>query len=259
MKHPGIFPAAIFVLLSALGSAPGCSCTPSAECQLIRSLCKIDVCIRTDSAGWHACQGLPDQCDFIEGDCTTRAQCIEGFMDQCTQRMASGGPGYVAYSTCATLDCAPRTTPPPPMAGPDAAMAGGANGPYPDAARPEPDAAPGCAGVMCDGACCTAYPCFSGKTCRCLPSTAACSAPDAGDYTPPAISPSCCSDAPLCAAQNRQCCFISASAGTPAETRCMTKCVSETRHCTYAPYLQADGMRSCLPPPYDQAGVACPF
>ncbi len=225
---------------------------------MVRALCKVDVCIRTDTHGWTYCQSLPDACDPIEGACTTRTECTERFMDECAQRMAPGAPRYGEYSLCATLDCTPRMAPPMSPA-PDALVVRDTDTQFPDAARPLPDAAPACAGVMCAGACCTAHPCFSGKTCRCLPSAGDCTAPDAGDYTPPPISPACCSDAPLCAAQNRVCCFIPASATAPAETRCMTKCISESRHCTYAPYLQSDGTRSCLPPPYDQMGISCPF
>ena len=240
------------VLLAVLH--PGCTCAPTQECQLYRALCKIDVCIRTDGEGWYACQQLPTSCDPIEGPCTTRGECVEGFMSRCTERMAPGAGSYPAYRQCAELDCSTRPAPPPPPPPPRDAAA------LPDAA-PASDAAPtgpgptGCAGVMCGGSCCTAYPCFAGQGCTCAPSVTACAAPDGAA---PPLSPACCSTAPLCSAQNRECCFVPATVDTPAQTRCMTKC-PEHRRCTFAPYLQADGMSSCLPPPYDSAGILCPF
>ena len=235
-------PPALAVALFLAAGEPGCSCAPSQQCQLIRALCKIDLCIKTDRGGWARCQDTPEGCDV--DSCFSRADCMADFMARCAARMAPGTAGHAAYSRCTNLDC---STPagPPPAAAPDAQIA------------PPPDAASTCAGVMCDGACCTAYPCFSGKRCTCLPSVAACFAPDAG-APGPAITPACCSDSPLCSSQGKLCCFIPATEAAPAQTRCLSSC-PESRHCTFAPYLQPDGTRSCLPPPYDSAGVLCPF
>lgn len=254
LRFPPVAALAALVILAMLH--PGCICAPSQECQLVRALCKIDVCIKTDAEGWYACQRLPDQCDPIEGACTTRGECVEGFMSRCTERMVPGASSYMAYRQCAELDCS--TPRPPASPPPDAVATPDARPPtVPDAAPPGSSGPPPCAGVMCNGACCTAYPCFSGKGCTCAPSVSACMTPDAGASTPP-LTPACCSDAPLCSAQNKQCCFVPATADTPAQTRCLTKC-PESRHCTFAPYLQLDGTTSCLPAPYDTAGVLCPF
>ncbi len=220
--------------------AESCSCTATQQCQLLRALCKIDVCIKTDPQGWQECQGLSEDCGVDR--CLARSECTDAFLARCTARMTPGQVGYEAYTACGNLDCTNR---PPAMPGPDAAA-------------PAPDAAPVCAGTLCDGRCCTGYPCFAGKRCTCLSSVAECAAPDAGTDLPP-ITSSCCSDAPLCSSQGKLCCFVAPSATAPAQTRCLSSCSSESRHCTFAPYLQSDGTRSCLPPPYDRAMVQCPF
>ncbi len=222
-------------LVYAMTSETQCTCAPAQQCELIRALCKLDVCVKTDSAGWARCESAPASCGV--DTCQTRAECESDFMIRCTARMVPGASGYERYQQCATLDCSTRPMPPAP---------------------PAPDAAPVCAGVMCGGACCTAYPCFAGKRCACVASASACLPPDAGDGAP-AITPSCCSDAPLCAAQGKLCCFVPATASAAAQTRCLSACSSEARHCTFAPYLQWDNATSCLPPPYDSQGVLCPF
>lgn len=238
--------ALLAVLVSAVVSLgamnPGCACAPSQQCELVRALCGIDVCIKADPGGWRRCQGLSEDCN-VESSCLTRSECTRQLIDTCAARMTPGAAGYEAYARCRSLDCS-SSSPPPPAP--------------PDAAPASPDAGAACAGVLCNGACCTGYPCFSGKRCRCLPSVADCSVPDAGEGAAP-ITPSCCSDAPLCSAQGKRCCFLPESSGLPAQVRCLTQCSSERRHCTFAPYLQSDQASSCLPPPYDTAGLLCPF
>ena len=239
------------MLLGAV-TQPGCTCAPAQHCQLVRALCRIDLCVRTDKAGWAACQGAPESCT-IEPHCVTHAECLEDFMSRCSARMAPGAAEYTAYVACSQLDCSPRTPAPPA----DAVVPPDPEPPADAALRP-PDAGAFCAGVSCGGSCCTAYACFTGKGCTCVSGVAACHPPDTGEPNP-AITPSCCSDAPLCSAQNKLCCFVPAPSGLPAQTRCLTRCSSEARHCTFAPYLQSDGARSCLPPPHDTAGLVCPF
>ena len=232
----------VCAVLSLGALDPGCACAPSQQCELVRALCRIDVCIKVDPAGWRRCDDLSEDCN-VESSCLTRSECQRQFMDSCAARMTPGSVGYEAYTRCRSLDCS-TPSPPPPVT--------------PDAAPSTPDAGAVCAGVPCEGACCTGYPCFSGKRCTCLPSVAECFTPDGGEGAP-AITPSCCSDAPLCSSQGKRCCFLPESAGAPAQVRCLTQCSSERRHCTFAPYLQSDQASSCLPPPYDTAGLLCPF
>ncbi len=243
--------AALVLIAAAAAANPGCSCQASEQCQLIRALCKLDLCRKTDTAGWAYCDSLPDACDPIER-CTPRSECLTAFMDRCTGRMVPGALGYSDYAECAVLDCSGAPAPPPPAS------------PVSDATLP-PDAAHGsdaappppmCAGVLCDGACCTAYPCFTKGHCTCVTSVSACKAPGGGGDVPP-FSPTCCSDAPLCSAQNKVCCFVPASAGLPAQTRCLASCPDE-RHCVTAPFQRIAG-GSCLPPILDTAGTPCPF
>jgi hypothetical protein len=90
-----------------------------------------------------------------------------------------------------------------------------------------------------------------------MASVGECATQDAGAEAP-ALSPACCSDAPLCSAQGKLCCFVPATADLAAQTRCLASCPTQ-RHCTFAPYLQDDGMRSCLPAPYNSGDIRCPF
>ncbi len=235
--------------LAATGK--GCSCRPSEECQLIRALCRADICRKTDPAGWSACEAISGGCDSIETSCISHGECLEAFLERCTARMVPGAFAYGDYAHCASLDCLPNPAPPPP----DAASVTDA-GTRRDAAVPPPPP-PTCAGVLCDGSCCTAYPCFSGGHCICVGSVADCMASEPGGDPPP-LTPSCCSDAPLCSAQGKLCCFVPPTGSLPAQTRCLSSC-AEARHCVFAPYLQADGMSSCLPAPYDEASASCPF
>lgn len=239
VRHPLLIALALAGLLLFSTSETQCSCSPSEQCQLIRAVCKLDVCVKTDPQGWAQCESAPTSCG--PDLCQTRLECESDFMTRCTARMAPGASGYARYQECARLDCSARPAPPPL---PDAAAA--------------PDAGVMCAGVMCGGACCTGYPCFAGERCTCLPSPGACQPTGGGEDAPP-ITPSCCSDAPLCASQGKLCCFVAATGGAPAQTRCLSACSSEARHCTFAPYLQGDATTSCLPPPYDTQGVLCPF
>jgi hypothetical protein len=182
---------------------------------------------------------------------------MEAFFARCRERMVPGAEGYEAYRRCALLECG-RAVPDAAPWAVDAPLPPDAPATPPDAMPPVADAAPTCAGVWCDGACCTAYPCFQGKRCRCAASPTECSSPGGADESP-AFSPTCCSSSPLCSAQGRRCCFVAALAGGPARTQCLTTCSSELRQCTFAPYLQSDGASSCLPPPFDRSGVPCPF
>ncbi len=242
--------AALVLAAVAAATNRGCSCQPSEQCQLVRALCKLDLCRKTDTAGWAYCNSQPDTCDPIEGACTTRSECLTVFMDRCSERMVPGAFGYDDYARCATLDCSagPAAPPPPPPSVPDASVSPDAETVVPDAGAP-----PFCAGVLCDGACCTAYPCFANGRCTCVASVSACKAPGGGDAPP--FSPTCCSDAPLCSAQNKVCCFIPASGGLPAQTRCLADCAGE-QHCVSAPFRNEDGS-SCLG--HSDAQPPCPF
>lgn len=199
---------------------PGCICAPGQDCQLVRALCRIDLCVERDPYGWAACHEAPATCDSVEPGCVTRADCVETFLARCTASMTPDQPRYSAYLACARIDCS-RRSPAPPDAPRETPADAAPPPPRPDAAPARPDAAP------------------PGKA--------------------PPIAVSCCADSPLCDAQGKVCCFVPESGAEPAQTRCLTTCSSEARHCAYAPYRQPDGARSCLPPPHDTSGVACPY